>query len=488
MLIDQIEANLDDALANGGFIDILPFLPSTFSGEVCTDLINLALKYREASVKAAGCSKTSSSCLVFCESIVVSEKLVTKVSVRLEQLMPSKAQEAIAKGAFKQQLSSGRSKAEDEASRNKKDERRKKATGGKSGGGTQGRETKTKSTKNKNKGRRGASHFSDDEDEANEASQKSNKMSEIEFLSEEEMKKEIEKEPELEDCPEELLDALVEHLFETMTRKFQNVAKAAFMATMSAGGDTRKKTHQQLQEKILALLSTIQLAKKGMNEFGDEIRTQLCKYLLRTHCSEIVNEVVQYLADDSQIDLKSNKELSPEVRLKIINQLDDDLKQPLLAVHKKLTGSSVEEFLTKIDDAIAAADIIHKKKDNKKDRQVLLNHRSGLVDQLNVSLNAALSLHLSCLILFQAATGNLLHASGKFVPQILAFLKPHVQADFYDVLHEYQVLVMKSLTLKENESASAINTRLEELTPRLKEMTITFKKASKERENSVSED
>lgn len=69
---------------------------------------------------------------------------------------------------------------------------------------------------------------------------------------------------------------------------------------------------------------------------------------------------------------------------------------------------------------------------------MLLNHRSGLVDQLSVSLDAALTLHLACLVLFQAVTGHLLHASGKFVPQIISFLKPHLSFDFFNLLHEYQ--------------------------------------------------
>lgn len=54
--------------------------------------------------------------------------------------------------------------------------------------------------------------------------------------------------------------------------------------------------------------------------------------------------------------------------MKIINQLEDEAKKPLLAINKTLNGVSVEDFLNKIDDAVAAADIILKKKDNKKDR------------------------------------------------------------------------------------------------------------------------
>lgn len=47
---------------------------------------------------------------------------------------------------------------------------------------------------------------------------------------------------------------------------------------------------------------------------------------------------------------------------------------------------------------------------------------------------------------------------------------------------------MKSLTSKESQVLSVVNSRLEELTPQLKELSVSFKKGPKERENSLSED
>lgn len=160
----------------------------------------------------------------------------------------------------------GKIKQHDEDSgKNKKEDRRKKAASGKSGGGTQGRETKTKATKNKGRGKKGGGgvHESDSEDDY----QKGNAAGEssvVEFLSVEDMQTEITNFSELLDCPEELVEELTSHLHNPMTKQFQEVAKSVFMATVAVGGDARRKTHQQLQDKVSALLTTIKLSEKSI--------------------------------------------------------------------------------------------------------------------------------------------------------------------------------------------------------------------------------
>nr|XP_045606783.1 E3 UFM1-protein ligase 1-like [Procambarus clarkii] len=475
-LIDQIDAAIDDALVSGGWVDIYPLLPTVFSPEEGNQLVDIALKRRQD-------KKSTASARVFCDTVVISDQLLTKLSNHLQQLMPKKAKEAIEKGAFKQQVSTGRLKQQDEdTGKSKKDDRRKKAATGKAGGGTQGRETKTKATKNKYKTRKGPAQDSDSDDD-NSAQQHigghGGNASHVEFLSLEDMQTEITNFSELTDCPEELVEELTNDLHRPLTRQFQEVAKSIFLATVAVGGDARRKTHQQLQEKVSALLTTIKLAEKSIKVFDEEKQMQLRKHLLKTQCSELMNELVLYLADDSLIDIARDKEITPEIRVKIIKKLSEDMTEPLLNAHKTLIGCSLEEFFDVIDDAIAVTGIMLKKKDNKKDRQVLLNHRSGLLEQLDGSIDAPITLHLACLVLFQSVTGNMLHASGKFVPHILAYIKNQIPADKFTILQEYQDLVIKSLTTKGDlEADSEVKLRLEALTPLVKEVAITFKKVT----------
>lgn len=195
-------------------------------------------------------------------------------------------------------------KVKDESGKNKKEDRRKKATGGKSGGGTQGRETKTKAVKNKHKGRKGASRDSDSEDDTPPPQPSgSGKFPHVEFLSLEDLQTEITNFSELADCPEELVESLASELNPVLTRQFQDVAQSAFLATVSAGSDARKKTHQQLVEKVSALLTSIRLAEKSIkvcsnwvlyDDWGQIVPTRLQIFI-----TPFVNEFMQFLCSSS---------------------------------------------------------------------------------------------------------------------------------------------------------------------------------------------
>ena len=227
------------------------------TNEDCRSLILECLKGREDTAKQTRCTNLESH--IFCDTIVVSDILMTKLSITIEELMPSKAKEAIAKGAIKHQLSSGKSKIdmEEVSSKNKKEERRKKATGGKAGGGAQGRETKTKSTKSKRGGKKHDAKGADSDDDQDQDSK-------VEFLSLEELRDHIAQYPILNESTEELIDELAEYFMEPSTNKFQKVAFEIFASSMSSSGDDRKKNHQTLQEKVFLLLTTVKLAEKGL--------------------------------------------------------------------------------------------------------------------------------------------------------------------------------------------------------------------------------
>jgi hypothetical protein len=61
----------------------------------------------------------------------------------------------------------------------------------------------------------------------------------------------------------------------------------------------------------------------------------------------------------------------------------------------------------------------------------------SLLEQLNQCQEPALGLHLTTLLLFQAATQQPLHASGKFVSAILAYLKPSLPEQTFTTLQKY---------------------------------------------------
>lgn len=92
-------------------------------------------------------------------------------------------------------------------------------------------------------------------------------------------------------------------------------AKVVFESMMSSTAQNRRKTHSELQDKLNAMFMNVRLFEKGIKQFSDkDIQLQLSKYLLKTLCTEITNEIFSYVAQENMIQYDQAKELSPEVR------------------------------------------------------------------------------------------------------------------------------------------------------------------------------
>ena len=64
-------------------------------------------------------------------------------------------------------------------------------------------------------------------------------------------------------------------------------------------------------------------------------------------------------------------------------------------------------------------------------RQLTFSHRQALCEQLTSETEPAMTLHLTTVILFQKFTQNIIHIPGKCVPQVLVFLKDHLDDENY---------------------------------------------------------
>lgn len=143
--------------------------------------------------------------------------------------------------------------------------------------------------------------------------------------------------------------------------------------------------------------------------------------------------------------------------------------------------------------------MIIKKVDKKKDRQLILQHKQKLLQQLQETVEPALVLHLASLILFTTVTSCIIHASGKFVAQILAFIRPHLSNEqneqlmqyhgelmqFFFYIHIYTILkhslftdyVLKLLQAKEDsDEAKLISEQLQNLQNVIKELAACYEK------------
>lgn len=140
--LDQVEANIEECIASKSYVDLQTNLPSVFSEKDIEKILDIVL------------TNQIRSQTIILENYVVSKAFIEKLSKNCEDIVNKKAKEVVDSGKYQQykiNLQTVHLKAqksdEIEEKVDKREERRKKAAGGKTGGGTQGRETKTKSTK-----------------------------------------------------------------------------------------------------------------------------------------------------------------------------------------------------------------------------------------------------------------------------------------------------------------------------------------------------
>lgn len=486
-IVDQVEASVEDAISSGTWADIEPLLPSSFSVEDAAVLLQQVLRTlsKQASVE------------IFCDTVVVSEKFINHCAALFDQLMHLKAKKEVANNPVflltEEDLKHTSVVTENATAhkKDKKEERRKKASEGsgslRTGGGGNAREIKIKKTKKK--GRK----EDDSDEEASAAAQSKNKKHNVPFMSQEEIEEVLTS--QLQDCPDTLVTELAEHLIRPLTRTYQEVMRSVFMSSASSSsGSSRKQTVKDLKEEVSNIYNSIRLFEKGIKFFSDGTQTKLARHLLRTVCTDSTNLIFNFLATDLMLSVDDYSTITNEVRNKILSMLPEETKSPLTKLNNSLNGKSIEDFLSVLETVSEFCGIFLKKGDKKKERQLMFQHRQALMDQLKLTEDPALVLHLTSVILFQLSTHCMLNAPGGCVPQIISFLNTKIPQDQYSLLIKYQELVVKklvgqnkksgqedeSMDLMHTEDAEAelVRKELQELTPAIKDLVFRSRKAS----------
>jgi len=482
-IVEQMEVAVEEALSSGSWVDVLPLLPTVLGPEDARQLVQTTLANRSNSPSGSGALLLGDCC-------VLSRALVSGIVGNEEAGMDARAQKDVESGAVAQSLVDQGADGVEEVVRDKKEERRKKAAGGSAGGGAQGRQTKTKSTKDKKKGgRRKDDDWSDEEDSYQGGKGGGGKAGkggkggssgkvELVWKSVQALEEEFRGNGSLNDCPDEVFGELAEQLVEQLDRRYREVARERFQSSLASSLQNKRRSHTELGDRVNSLLTTIRLGEKAISEFAiDDTRAALSRHLLKEAGVDMVNEMFLYVAEENMLKIEEGKELTTEARMKIIGQLPKEISEPALKVHKAVSGSSVTDFLTVLDDCVAPmCDVMLKKADKKKDRQILFGHKQSLLEKLQIEQDPALVLHLAVLCLFHHVHGAMLQASGKFVPAVVDHLSKQggLTEEQVEVLSKQQKLVVAGLSGGGEEVAA----ELEESTPRVKALVEGFKKSS----------
>ncbi|XP_064145170.1 E3 UFM1-protein ligase 1 isoform X2 [Loxodonta africana] len=477
-LVDQVEASVEEAISSGTWVDIAPLLPSSLSVEDAAMLLQQVMR---------AFSKQASA-VVFSDTVVVSEKFINDCTELFSELMHQKAEKEMKNNPVHliteedlKQISILESI--NTSKKDKKDERRRKATEGsgsvKGGGGGNAREYKIKKTKKK--GRK-----DDDTDDESQSSHPGKKKPEITFMCQEEIEDFLRK--RIQDAPEEFISELAEYLIKPLNKNYLEVVRSVFLSsTSSATGTGRKRTIKDLQEEVSNLYNNIRLFEKGMKFFADDTQAALTKHLLKTVCTDITNLIFNFLASDLMMAVEDPAAITNEVRKKILSKLSEETKVALTKLHNSLNEKSIEDFLSCLDSAAEACDIMVKKGDKKRERQILFQHRQALTEQLKVTEDPALILHLTSVLLFQFLTHSMLHAPGRCVPQIIAFLNSKIPEDQHTLLVKYQGLVVKQLVSQNKKTGQGDDPLSEGLDKEQEDITNTTRKELQELSSSIKD-
>ena len=296
-LVEQLDSCVEESLLSGGWCDISHLLPSSLSQEDGAQLVQTALRTKTGAVQLG-------------EDIIVSQALLHKVVLEQETEMDAMAAKDVESGAVAQMMvTQGAGDLDQDVVKDKKEERRKKAAAGSVGGGAQGRQTKTKSTKKKGGKRKDDDDWSDDEGDEKKGKaskgKKEVKSKELEFKSLAELEEALKASSLLTDFPEEMLGDVCEMLADQLNRKYREVARDKFQASLASSLQNKKRTHRDLAEKVNTVYTTLRLGEKGVSEFGKEDhKSALSKHLLKTHATEVVNEMFQFVAEENMIKVR----------------------------------------------------------------------------------------------------------------------------------------------------------------------------------------
>lgn len=256
------------------------------------------------------------------------------------------------------------------------------------------------------------------------------------------------------------------------------IAADIFQTRVADQNANKRKTHNELQDKLNDLVGEVRLFSKGIKLLPSDVQVQLTKYLLKTVCSDIVTEILNYAAAETMSNTQTDN-FNNDQKMKFANGLPEEFKSELSPLVKTLTSQSIEDFMNAVEPSLIACSMILKKIDKKKDKTIVLTHKEKLLKELNICEDVALVLHLATLVIFISATQAMVHASGRHISSILSFLKPSLSAEQFSELVSYHDFV--TLMLCEGSEAENAREKLKEKMQTIKNIANEYKLSSNER-------
>ncbi|KFD71746.1 hypothetical protein M514_04304 [Trichuris suis] len=227
------------------------------------------------------------------------------------------------------------------------------------------------------------------------------------------------------------------HLSDVAADQFDEKYQAQVDSILLKSSEGQRKSRGEIAEKITSLYSVIHLSDVAADQFDENIAEQLRIFLLRTLATDLA-----HLALIDFANLPDSVENSKKARDSAIKELASPAKEYFERLMASLNEKSLNSFYDAVEK-IALPNIcsLNLRCPDKKNKVILMaKYEQELRSQLESSPEPASALLLCCLLLFARYTEQMLHASGKFVPQIVDFLMEKLPADLAANLAEKSTL------------------------------------------------
>ncbi|ESN98856.1 hypothetical protein HELRODRAFT_188930 [Helobdella robusta] len=480
---ERILVEMEEALEAGMWFNLMPHLPSICTLEDAQILINTL-------------TKKKNNIIILSECYLISSYLVDMALDHFKPLISEKAQKTIQENPSilmeSRQVSSGGGGGSASKTRGHvhedaplKDNKRKKVTlsgaskiGG-GGAGSQAREVKMKATKKKYLVGHNEVDVDDDADHDNDHSDDSGVFMTISEITDELMKL-----SSISDAPADLLQFVAVRLARLLNNSYSEELKNIFVLTLQQQQEqqaetdapstsiantsttttkqqpssnqpptNKKKLFADVSDKASSLYSSIKMFGKGVSFFKDDVQYILIVHLLRTLCTDLANLIFSLYAADLMVNVNSAA-VSAEDRNKIISSVQDDkTKSALNKLNSALSPKVLDDFYQNFENICSSAFLnITLKRDKKKERQQMFNHKQSSLKDLQTAEDPALVLHICSILLFQTVTQSMLHCPGKFVPHVIIFLKDHLTLEHHHILVQCQDIIIRLARLTASES------------------------------------
>jgi hypothetical protein len=250
-----------------------------------------------------------------------------------------------------------------------------------------------------------------------------------------------------------LSGALAEHVRSAAAAAFA----AAEQAAAAAGSDERRRRVDALTRRADAACLQLQLLAKGAALFGDDDAPLLARHLLRSCGADTADLLLLLLHADAGAppDSAAGGVLTEAQRTALARSLPVELRPAGAALLEALAGRSVPALEAALEPLAAACGLRLPRLDKKSEKCLLAAHRRALAEQLAAEEAPPAALLLAVPLLFASRLARAVSLPGRALSAAVARLAEQLQPEEQRLLSSFHDGVVQALQLRSVEGAAA---------------------------------